>query len=376
MLAASLASLAKGTRGGILDRMSDPGPGRRLQILARMGPAGPVAVAVTLVGAAYGASCGSDVVLSEPSPPSSNGAGGGGGFGGVNTAASSAGGFFPAASSTGGALPCGGFPSSTHTVTVPPEGVPATAGQICAVVMGPVESNRAARVTLSNDPNDLSLATGEVTVDAALLPSVVGLPTIEVVYGDVPALQQIAVSNVTPIATGFSFDAQWPPLSFDIGVMMIVRTTLDMTCGPNDTRQVQAHTHVNLCSINVNGSAWVSSGDECTICQIIAEMAPSPIVPDHSGDDVALGRVIRLRLVIVGRIGASLLLLAEHDGGPSLEYEWVAAGEVCRVTPDIVLWTPPPEGGPHLLQVAVQSDDAAAVASYTNVPVRDAGFVA
>jgi hypothetical protein len=121
----------------------------------------------------------------------------------------------------------------------------------------------------------------------------------------------------------------------------------------------------------------VSSGDECTICGVIAEMAPSPIVPDRAPDELALGRVIRLGVVVVARIGAALVLLAEHDAGAGVAYTWVAsAGDVRAIAPDIVLWTPPAEPGPHFVQVAVESEDAAAVASYTSVPVREAGLVA
>jgi hypothetical protein len=277
--------------------------------------------------------------------------------------------------------PCDFGTVLTFTVEVPPEGVPADPGQICSVVMGPVESNNAARVTLVKQPQGLHSAKGEVAVDPVLLADVVGLPSIEVVSSPYMQLTQMSVSNITPTPTGFSFDADWPaPLNIaaEFDAMMILRTTFDMTCSPTETRQVEAITHVNLCTDDANDDVvWVSSGDECTICGIIAEMAPSPIVPNKGGDEIALGKVIGLRLVIVARIGDSLLLLAENDGGPDLQYDWVAsAGEVLEVSSDIVLWTPPAEGAPHLLQVAVHDDDAAAVASYTAVPVRDAGFVA
>jgi hypothetical protein len=346
--------------------------GRKLNIVARRGPGGPVAVAITVATAA---ACGSNVVVDGGATSSASSAGG-------MSAASSATGAsgtisvsVGATTSSGGAGPCPEGLADTFVVEVPPEGVPADAGQICSVVMGPVESNQAARFTLVKDPQALHLAKGELTVDPSLLSDVVGLPTIEVVASPLAELQQMVATNVSPTSSGFSFDAEWPPFQLEPSdaTVMVLRATFDLACPPNQTQQVEAHTHVNLCD-EPDDVAWVSSGDECTICGIIAEMAPSPIVPDRSSDAIALGQVIRLRLVIVARIGASLLLLAEHDGGADVDYEWqVSGGELVPVTRDIALWTPPLGG---VLQVAVTSEDGAAVASYCSVPVREAGLVA
>jgi hypothetical protein len=349
---------------------------RKLAIVARRAQSGPVAVAVSLVTVA---ACGADVVVGDPVPST-----GAGGRGGASTSTAFVGG-------NGGFMPVGGSPSTStgggmgpcfqegileqFIVTIPPEGVPAVAGQICSVTMGPVESNNAARVTLVKDPQTLNLATGEVTIAPALLQDVVGLPTIEVASSPLPELTQMMVSNVTPTSTGFSFNASWPSLQVGPSsqTVMILRTTFDLSCGPSNVRQVQAHTHVNLCDGD-SDATWVSSGDECIICGVIAEMAPSPIVPDKAVDEIGLGQVIRLRLVIVAQIGDSWVVLAEHDGGSDVEYEWQAsAGELCKITPDVVLWTPPDNA---VLQVAVLGDDGAAVASYSNVPVREAGMVA
>ena len=351
--------------------------GRKLQIVTRRGAAGSVAVVVTAIA------CGSTTVVEG-----TGGAGGTGGTGGApttSTGGSGDGGFgFP-----GGGFGAGGEPfcepgttEETYMVTVPPEGVPATVGEICSITVGPVESNQAARVTLTKDPQALELASGEVTVAPDLLSDVVGIPTIEVVDSPYYAeLFQMSVANVTPTPSGFTFDASWPPLppiEGDGTAMIVVRTTFDLACPPNQTKQVQALTHLNLCLDESAEPTWVSSGDECTICGIIAEMAPSPIVPDRSVDDIGLGDVLQLRLVIVARIGRSLLFLAEHSGGEGLDYDWVVSGgEVQQVANDLLLWTPPEDATePPLLQVAVHGDDAAAVASYVDVLVREAGLVA
>jgi hypothetical protein len=364
--------------------MSDQSIRRTLIIVTRRGPTGPVLVAASLLAAS---ACSPDVEVdgSSAAVAGSGGSGstttsvtatsGQGGAGGQPATGSSS--SLISSSGAGGGPMCP-WGEDKFIVTIPPEGVPASAGDICGTMgMMPVESNTAARVTLAKDPQNLAHATGQVTIDPALLPEVVGLPTIEVVSSPIPQMMSMAATNVTPNATGFAFEANWPmlQLSPDPSATMIVRTTFDLTCAPK-TRQVQAHTHINLC----NGSTdyvWVSSGDECTICGVIAEMAPSPIVPDKTADEIGLGRVIRLRLVILAAIGDSLLIWAEHDAGSDVEYHWrVQAGEVRTIAPDVALWTPPVEGGPHALQVAVVSDEGAAVASYNDVPIREAGLVA
>jgi hypothetical protein len=283
----------------------------------------------------------------------------GGGSGGVDFVSSSS-------SSTGTGGNCE-F-STTFVVEVPPEGVPADPGVICAVSVEPVQSNQAARVTLVKE-QALHLATGFIEVAPALASLVEGLPIIEVIDAQAPELLGMQVSQVAPVAGGFSFHAEWPqPLDLppESWVRMTLRTTLEVAaCGPMVGRTVQAITHVHLCS-EPPDVAWVSSGDSCNVCDIIAEMAPSPIVPDAPGDDLPLGRVLSLRVTPLARIGSTLVLLAEHDGGPSSSCAWhPSAGDLVALAPDVVVWTPPASRGPHLLQAAVHGDDAAAVASFT-----------
>lgn len=346
---------------------------RKVQIVASTAKGAlPALVLAALLpaGASYSAQ---DQVVAAASAGGSGGAAqtssatGGGGSSGAPTV-----GAFAASSSstgTGGDL-CGGSPATTFTVEIPPEGVPASAGQICAVVMSPVESNRSARVTLVKDPQALHLATGTIDIDPALAGLVVGLPQVAVLDTQVPALLAMQVTNVQPSGAGFTFDAQWPdPLFVSIGpwAQMTIKTTLEVKCDPQgtDTRIVEAITIIHLCQ-EAQDVEWVSSGDDCKICEIIAEMAPSPIMPDKPGDDLALGRALRLRLTVLARIGRAVVLLAENDGGPGLYYEWQpSAGRVVELAPDVVVWDPPEDRGPHLIQAAVASDDAAAVASYT-----------
>ncbi|HTJ84924.1 MAG TPA: hypothetical protein VL400_24570 [Polyangiaceae bacterium] len=328
----------------------------------------PILLVATLVPSA---ACGArtDLEASSSSSSGTGGQSGTGGAGGDPIVSSSSTGFTTSStSSTGGGAACD--PSETQvffTVEVPPEGTPATPGQICSV-MSPVESNFAARVTLSKSPGSLESATGFVAMDAALDGSVIGLPTIEVVDPAVPELGSMVASNIVAVAGGFSFDATWTASLANIQpeswTKLRVRVTFTLACDGGETRTVMSTTDIHLC-IEDAMLAWVSSGDECQACEIIAEMAPSPIVPDGRRDDLPLAKAVRLRIVTLARVGDSWVLFAENDGGDGLDYAWRASGgTLTELAPDVVVWNPPADGAPHQLQVAVAGDDGAAVASF------------
>ena len=346
------------------------GPMRTLRIIIdRSKGVLPVLVLATLLPA--GASCGGGT--EQGSSGSVSGAGGASstsssqGIGGGLVSSSSASGAGGADGGTTCDLNC--F-SQTMTVQVPPDGVPASPGQICAVMMVPIESNHAARVTLTKYSPALNMAMGFVAIDPALAGSIVGLPTIQVVQADTPELLPMTVTNVQPAAGGFSFHAEWPPpflLCPESWARMKVKTTLTVACDPMamDTRVVEAFTFIDLC-IGDMDLTWVSSGDMCKECAIIAEMAPSPIVPDASADELPLARVMRLRITVLARVGGTLVLLAENDGGSGLSYAWrPSGGEISELAPDVIVWTPPIDPGPHLIQAIIEGNDAAAVASFT-----------
>ena len=110
---------------------------------------------------------------------------------------------------------------------------------------------------------------------------------------------------------------------------------------------------------------WVSAGDACTVCTIIAEMAPSPIVSDLIEDSLPLARVIRIAVRELARAGRSVLLMAENDAGEDAEYEWhVSKGEVQSVAPDVVLWTLPDGVDRPFGQVAVLAETGAVVENF------------
>jgi hypothetical protein len=235
--------------------------------------------------------------------------------------------------------------------------------------MDPATSNLAARVTLTKSPMADNIATGFVAIDALLQTEVLGTPTILVTASNDPQLKQMQVTNIVAVAGGFSFDAEWP-LPFNVGPNswenMTVQVSMYLRCDPQamTMRLVESITYINLCT-DKGELTWVSSGNVCNACDIIAEMAPSPIVSDKRFDDLPLGRVMRLRVVPLARIGASVVLLAENDGGTELSYSWFpSAGKIEQVAEDIAIWTPPSDLLPHIVQVAVQGDEAAAVATF------------
>jgi hypothetical protein len=146
-----------------------------------------------------------------------------------------------------------------------------------------------------------------------------------------------------------------------------VRTTFDVACAPDGgaAKQVHAATDIHLCTDDTGGPAWVSSGDACVVCRIIAEMAPSPIVPDKAADGLPLARALRLRVVELARVANRVVLFAENDGGEGLDYEWhPSAGEVERLAPDVIVWTVAEGMAAPLMQVAVVGESAAAVATW------------
>jgi hypothetical protein len=203
---------------------------------------------------------------------------------------------------------------------------------------------------------------------------VVGLPVIEVIDATMPELTNMQVQNLQKQPGGFSFQASFPgplfisPETFSTESVgrMTVRITLQLDCAPQPvTKVIHAATDIHVCK---DGSeiAWVSSGDLCTVCRIIAEMAPSPIVPDETTDDLPLARALRLRVVELARISNTLVLLAEHDGGDGLDYQWHASagGRVERLAPDVVAWTLEEGMTAPFIQAAVAGPAALAVASY------------
>jgi hypothetical protein len=258
-------------------------------------------------------------------------------------------------------------------VELPPAGVPAQPGQICSATMVPVDSNRAALVTFTGQ---YSAPTGSIAIAPALKGLVVGTPTVDVIDATDPTLLKLAFENVRPSVDGFTFTTRATgATNFNVDGMtrITVRVSLEITCdgtvtaadAAQATQVVHAVTDVHLCGDGRQAPEWVSSGSVCTVCRIIAEMAPSPIVPDKAADELPLGRVLRARIIELARISNTVVLLAENDGGEGLEYEWhVSAGRVERLAPDVIAWTLAEGMAAPYAQAAIWNADAAAVASF------------
>lgn len=248
-------------------------------------------------------------------------------------------------------------------VSLPPAGTPADLGLICASSAGIVDSPGAARVTLTAKSS--TSATGFISVPAAIDVALTADPVVSVANApaDITAMQ---VSGMGRVAGGWSFLATWPsPIKLSIGESVTISTELVMSCDDGGTRSVISATYLEYC-IDGDAFAWVSSGDACTVCcQVVAEMAPSPIVSDNQGDDLPLARALRLRVVEVARAGKHVLLFAENDAGDAAEYEWrVSGGSLARVADDVMLWTLPEDDDAPFGQVAVWNDAGAAVENF------------
>ena len=202
---------------------------------------------------------------------------------------------------------------------------------------------------------------------AELESTVVGTPSI-VVEATMDSFDKMVVTNMTKVAGGFRFSASWPeplPGCFGNLRMMVVAAVFDVTCADGGTKTVEARTTIAHCDAGDGGYEWVSSGDKCCDCQIIAEMAPSPIVSDKQKDDLPLARVVRLRVLELARAGRQVLLFAENDAGGEHEIDWnVSGGSFERIAPDVILWTLPDGDQAPFGQVAVSNDAGAAVENF------------
>jgi hypothetical protein len=262
------------------------------------------------------------------------------------------------------------FCNGPRIVELPDAGTAATSEQLCATQDTAIRTNATARVTLTNYSASLDTATGFVTMPADVEALLIGMPSVSVVISTNPDWAMVA-SNMTKVAGGFRFDASWPtPLPdgcWGVGpdTSMTVAATFQIAC-EGGTKTVEARTRIDLCDSAGEKLVWVSSGDKCCDCTIIAEMAPSPIVSDKTADDLPLARVVRLRVLEVARAGRQVLLFAENDAGPELEIEWsVSEGSIERVAPDVVLWTLPDDPFARPFgQVAVWNEAGAAVENF------------
>lgn len=248
-------------------------------------------------------------------------------------------------------------------VGLPDEGVPAKPGEICAATLEPVVSNRAALVRFEH--YDLNgTFTGRIVIGDELKDAVVSAPVLDVLDATSESFRNLTFSNLTSDSGEFTFTAHAENLALAPEARVTLRATLEVACAGDVTRIVHAVTEIYFCDV-YSGLRWASSGEACCVCRVIAEMAPSPIVPGEVSDDLPLAQALRLRIVELARVSNTVILLAEHDGGEGFDYEWLASvGEVEKLAPDVVRWTLAEGMSDPLIQAAVSAPAAAAVASF------------
>jgi hypothetical protein len=338
----------------------------------------PALVAASVLGSA----CGPD-----PSPPPA-GTGGSasvpvtsGGSGGSISGGSISGGSISGGSgprldlggSGSGAVGAGGdlpFGCEGYELQLPDAGHPAVAGEICTVEVEPVVAHGAARVALEVKDGDVAApARGTLTLEKALRESVRGEPSLEIIGASDSRLLAARISELTPTDDGYSFEITWPEDSLlqaqDLTRVQF-RTALDLSCEGETTRLVHAVSELHLCGGFASvPSSWASAGDQCVVCRVIAELAASPIIPEPRRSGLPLGQAMRARIVELAKVGGSVVLFAENDGGSASGYEWHAVGgTIERVADDVVVFRRDPLAPTSSLQVAIMNDDGVAVVSY------------
>ncbi len=236
-----------------------------------------------------------------------------------------------------------------------------------------VASSRVARVTMEWITDSAGHRTGgtrgRIQIAKETAGMVDGLPSVAVVDKTPKDAATPVLSNLRSDADGFLFDVDWTSGSPDDVCWdgdepsWTFQTTLRLLCAGQE-KTVQSSTTVALCG--AGGRTWASSGDPCTECATVCEMAPCPLVPAATDDDLPLASALRLGLRALVRAGDALVLLADHVAKPDLDYAWhVSAGTIESLDNDLALWRLPTSATPpQLAQVAVTGRDLAAVASF------------
>jgi hypothetical protein len=265
-------------------------------------------------------------------------------------------------------------------VHTPPAQTAPTPFEICFPGDDPVESNRAARVTLTLHGASANVATGRIDIPAEILSRIIGTPEISAVHAYPDYLRGMVVSDIAPSPDGFTFSAAWdsiPYVSPESGAYVNVRVTLEIGCDSDpltdtdtagNTRLVTSDTWLSYCSGSdaAYGDQWVSSGDACHVCHYVCEMAASPIVPDGKDQYLALPRELGMEIIPVMQYGRNLSLVVEPRGteGP-LTYRWsVSAGRISENTLGGVVWELPASPDFHQITVVVEDARSAGVASW------------
>jgi hypothetical protein len=269
-----------------------------------------------------------------------------------------------------------------YPVVPSPDAAPATLPLECIDIDGGADTGMTAvltepaRVTMDwvrkSGQVDPLASVGRIAVVPEIARRVIGLPAVEIVAQVTHSRTQATISNIRADGDGFAFDVAWSEPGPDDGCMYwewepawTFRTTLRLQCGGQE-RSVDSFTVVTLCGWDPPRQ-WASSGESCDICANVCEMAPSPIVPDVSGDDLPLASALNVTLRPLARVGGTVVLWADHAPREGLSYAWqTTAGTLEQLDCDVVLWRPSLSAPlcEQLVQVAIAGQHLAAVAGF------------
>jgi hypothetical protein len=236
----------------------------------------------------------------------------------------------------------------------------------------PVESNRAATVTLHIYSQSVTLATGQISIADGLMDRIVGDPTITVTSsaGQDYHYEGYVISDIAASGDGFSFHIEFPNADewemHYFGAEIIVTVSLTLRCDDitEDTQMVESSTVLHYCDL-ATGRDWIASGGDCVVCYEVCEMVATPIPTSPEEHLRGLSGSPDVHIVPVAKFGRSVVLFAESFGTEgALSYEWRAVqGTLTEPDAAGVIWELPKEAGPHLIQVAVKDRNTAAVAT-------------
>lgn len=283
----------------------------------------------------------------------------------------------------------------------------------------PVQWNGALSMRLTRYSETYKKVVGIIRMAPDFRGRTVGLPTITIEDASPDGLEEFTIEDLTQSGDYFTFKGSWPdsvsinPMGAFIRFRVVVAVDCELPLGGGpppegeecdsswcvssspetegcepvgevyDPAADELLAHLNICQLDADGEYefvaevdavvcencsgeldWACAGESCFTCECedIAEMAPTPIPPEAKGDDLPLPGAFHLAVVPVWRNGRAVSLLAEHDARGEVDYEWRASdGELSDDDQGGVVWTPPSEPGPHVIQVAVRTRDAAAV---------------
>ena len=265
---------------------------------------------------------------------------------------------------TGGTFNCPNYVSvQSYTVTLPSGATPADAAALCQWG-GALPSNvPAARVTLQYDSNTPSHATGTITVAPEILAAGGGYVGVSAVTAD-----GATISNLTRVNQNYTFDANLTNGNPSLGSALTFQVTLDFTCSPtmSSTRELTAATYVTLCGYTANLN-WVSSGDTCTNCYPMLEVAAQLMpAPEREPDGIPLPGELNIQISPVAREGRTIVLMVQKPSDAhELSLTWRSSGgQLLLAADDVAVWTLPDEPGPHQVQVAALAGQSASIATY------------